>query len=215
MAKEDDTPDTQIQNRFRGLINELDPDDGNCDSDDSSILDYLEWERILDPVPSHSQLVSRGPSKFSKNYVDKESTTSSECNAVSCDESRDQSHDQTLPDVEEVELEVKSNGGDLCGSHVTSSSESHDHSWDIAPLGMSGPAQPNENGLILVHVSEVYMCMHTCTLYIHTYTCTCAHTHTHAHSHRPELYHPYIFLKIVYLIGSASQSSGGGGEGDP
>ena len=84
MTKADDTPDTQIQNHFRGLINELDPDDNKYDSDESSILDYLEWERILDPVPSHSQLVSRGPSRFSKEYMEKESVTSSE---VSYDES--------------------------------------------------------------------------------------------------------------------------------
>ena len=71
--------------------------------------------------------------------------TSSE---VSYDESCDQSHDRHPPELVEV-------NGNLCGSHVTSSSGSHDPSWDIAPLRMSGPAQPNENGLILVHVSEV------------------------------------------------------------
>lgn len=151
MTKEDDTPDTQIQNRFRGLIDELDPDDSKYDSDDSSILDYLEWERILDPVPSHSQLISRGPSKFSRVCMDKENVSSPECNVVSCDESCDQSHDQTSSEVEI--------NGDLShASDVTLSSESHNQSWDFAPdrLRMSGPPQPNENGLVLVHVSEVH-----------------------------------------------------------
>ena len=166
MTKEDDTPDTQIQNRFRGLINELDPDDNKSDSDESSVLDYLEWERILDPVPSHSQLVSRGPSRFSKKYMEKE-------NATSCD----QSHDRRPPELVEM-------NGDLCGSHVTSSSASHDPSWDIAPLRMSGPAQPNENGLILVHISEVRPCMR---YIIHVHTCTSSH--------------PCIILHIILKIG--------------
>ncbi len=182
MTKEDDTPDTQIQNRFRGLINELDPDDNKYDSDDSSILDYLEWERILDPVPSHSQLISRGPSRFSKECMDKGNASSSESNAVSCDESCDQSHDQSSQEVVEV-------NGDSCGSRVTSNSVSHDPSWDIAPLRMSGPAQPNENGLVLVHVSEV-----------------CIHTHSHTHIHRHSLtymymYHPYtITCRLVISV---------------
>ena len=159
MTEEDNTPDTQIQNRFRGLINELDPDDKKSDSDDSSILDYLEWERILDPVPSHSQLISHGPSRFSKQNTDSDKPSSSKCVSTSCDESCDQSYDQNSP-----ELEMN---GD-CESHVTLSSESHDQSWDIAPLRISGPPPPNENGLILVRVSEVRMFLYT-------------HTHTHTH----------------------------------
>ena len=151
------TPDTQIQYRFRTLINELDPDDNKSDSDDSSILDYLEWERILDPVPSQSQVVSHGPSKFSKEYEDKET----ECVMVSCD----QSHDQTPSVI----------NGD-CGNHVTSSNESHDQLLDVAPLRVSGPPPPNENGLILVHISEVQYNTH-----IHTYT------HTHTHTSDPSL----------------------------
>ena len=147
VTEKDITPDTQIQNRFRSLINELDPDDKKSDSDDSSITDYLEWERILDPIPSQSQVVSHGPSRFSQKFKSEERVLS---------ETFARSHDQAPPKTE-------MNSDYMYVSHVTSDAESCDQLWDIAPLRVSSPTPPNKNGLVLAYVSEVHVV--ACTPY--------------------------------------------------
>ena len=131
---------SQVQNRFRGLINDLDPGDNRSDSDDSSIVDFLEWEQVLDSVPSLSQLVSHtsthGPSDLR-----------TKCWKESCDESHDRARPGPRP---WFDGEI-----DCHNSPMNSSSESHDQPWDVAPLLLSDPSPPNDFGLVQVHVSEV------------------------------------------------------------
>lgn len=133
---------SQVQNRFRTLINDLDPGDNKSDSDDSSVVDFLEWEQVLDSVPSMSQLVShtstRGPSDLQ-----------TKCWKESHDESNDRAQPGPRP---QFDGEIDSHK-----SPMNSSRESHDQPWDVAPLLLSDPSPPNDFGLIQVHVSEVYI----------------------------------------------------------
>ena len=143
-----DTP-SNVKNRFRGLINELDPDNNLSDSDDSSIMDYGEWERVLDSVPSVNQIVSRSaPSKFSEKYRVNGQNGSPQSPMVSCDQSHDHTHHH-----------VTSNGESLC--------------WDMAPLSLSGPAPLNKMGLVRAHVSEVYTLYANAIIHLHA----CVHIH--------------------------------------
>ena len=141
---------SQIKTRFHTLIEQLDPSDSKSDSDDS-ILDFMEWDEILEPIPSLSQVVSRTHPQAASKFSNCNGTMSSE---LPCD----QSCDLAQPVSSNV-----SGGHNYCENHMTSSRESHDQSWDIAPLTMSGPCPPNENGLIQVHVSEVHVCINTYT----------------------------------------------------
>ena len=136
--------DSQVQNRFRGLINDLDPGDNQSDSDDSSITDFLEWEHVLDSVPSLSQVIS---SQGTSEHANANRNTTREFLKKSCDQSHDRSRFQP---------EAVLNGGvNSPESQIISRSESCDQSWDVAPLALSGPSPPNEFGLIPVQVSEV------------------------------------------------------------
>ena len=125
-----DTP-SNVKCRFHGLINELDPNDNMSDSDDSSIMDYMEWERVLDAVPSINQIVSRSaPSKFSEKCRMNGQNDSAQSPVASCDQSHDRLH-----------------------HHMTSNDESR--CWDVAPLSLSGPPPQNDMGLVRAYVSEV------------------------------------------------------------
>lgn len=138
---------SQVRNHFRSLIDDLDPTDNKSDSDDSSIMDFLEWEQVLDSVPSMSQLVSHPSAREASELRMNSQTTPLKCRKESCDESHDQARPEPRP---RFDGEV-----DSYESHMNLSSESHDQLWDVAPLMLSGPSPPNEFGLIPVHVSEV------------------------------------------------------------
>ena len=134
--------DGHVHNRFRGLIDKLQVDDAS-ESGESSLMDYSEWEQMLGPLPSVSQLVSLGNSQAPPSLADGSQTAPSlERLTISCDQSCDQSCDR-LPHQ----------NGDV----HSQSCEQNISEWDVAPVVMSGASPPNKLGLIPAHVSEVCM----------------------------------------------------------
>ena len=168
-------PTFNVQNRFRHLINELDPNGNESDSDDASIMDFFESEEVMDLVPSRSQIVSTQQSRFAHDMSVQ--NMSSESIKLSHDQSCDVSHDQSqgitlkgdfgnsrkklLSSVSELDNFCWDVAPSVPSDGPAPQDQSHDFCWDVAPVALSVPSPPNEFGLVRVHVSEVHI--HTCT----------------------------------------------------
>ena len=156
MTEKNDGHDVRVQNRFRHLMDELRVDE-RSDSEESSLTEYSEWEKILGPIPSLSQIVSHSGIQTPASPNGNHATSSHE--SVSRDPPPHQNKHVYSRDSEELYVSSSKGSHDQIQQHVSHGSHDHTQGWDVAPVVLSGPSPPNKYGLVRAHVSEVRMCV--------------------------------------------------------